>query len=754
MFNEMATLDTWLLAGAVVCVAGVGALQCGPSGTRQRLMRCVSRRTPVVGEQTHARDPVAPPTAQHLAVLDHASLIDATGLAGRIERIRSSLGFTPENWARDVQPLLQRFTEFVQLLPASESHHHAQPGGLIVHGLEVADYALHARNAWRLPLGADAQEQLQHAARYSYAVLIAALLHDIGKVMSDLKVELSLGYGTRPWVPLGGSMKAQGASWYRVAFPEPTERDYRSHERLACMLIQPLVPPPALAWLAQYPPVVEELNAYLTGEGIGGCSIGRGAEAAAPDFGRAPRSAIHRIISEADQRSVADNLKHGTRTRFAAARTVPLIERLMEALRRLLAEGGLPLNRAGAVGYCDGQSLWCVAGTVADAVRKYLADNEVRDSGGAGVPADNNRLFDVWQEYGALVPAPDGGAIWTIDVAVGDWRQRFTVLCFPLSKLYADPARYPRSLPGGAISAAVGRTAADNVNASDVPSTDQPRVELATVGTEITRDEPRLSNAEVTEQVSVRQMIDAANPTGTGSETSAVSDAAGTEPACAPQNDDVHQKTGGLAYLLDAETASALLEDDSPVGGAKGEVPTELREPMRPKQKARRSQTASLATAGRSKPRPNAERFLAWVQDGVASGALPYNESKARVHFVPEGMLLVTPGIFKDYAAAHPDVIEVEPTDDAKTPERWKVVQRDFQKSGYPVPGEPIGASGVGPRVARSFLLHYNIKGAGGRQLMVMRVPEPERFFNPVPPPNALIQSKQVDGAESERGKP
>ena len=198
--------------------------------------------------------------------------------------------------------------------------------------LEVAQYALHFRDAWRLPLGASSEDQLQHTARYSYAVLVAALLHDIGKPMTDLRVELVVGHQIRPWVALAGSMNDQGGTWYRVDFPSAGDRDYGAHARLAIVLLQRLVPAATLVWLGQYPPVLTELTDYLSG----GASAKDGA--------------IGRIVSQADRKSV-DVLLSGPRTRFATARAVPLIERLMEGLRRQLAEGGLPLNRAGATGY-------------------------------------------------------------------------------------------------------------------------------------------------------------------------------------------------------------------------------------------------------------------------------------------------------------------------------------------------------------------------------------------------------------------
>lgn len=668
----------------------------------------------------------AAPSAQHLPVLTYAELIQRAAMQGTDRRVRDSLGLSSASEERDVVPLLQRLAEFVQLLPASESHHHAQPGGLLIHLLEVARYALHFRDAYRLPLGVSPEDQMRHGARYSYAVLVAALLHDIGKPLSDLKVELVTGLESRAWVPMAGSMNEQGGDWYRVDFPEPGTRDYSAHERLPVVLLQRLVPTVSLGWLAQYPPAIHELAAYLSGE------------ATAKD------GALAKIVSQADRKSVAENLLGGPRTRFATARAVPLIERLMEGLRRLLAEGGVPLNRAGATGYCDGESLWCVAKTLAEAVRDYLARNEEKQAGAAGIPADNNRLFDTWQEYGALTPTPEGGAIWTVEVTIGNWRQPFTVLRFPLDRLYSGRERYPRALPAGAVRV-VDAKAGESIETGAALTTEKapqqdstgrvasvdaavPAVPAAAAavdsGPEGRADAPDASGTDAPMLLVLPDLVESPDPIA--------EDARRIQPA--PDQPSVRE----VDFLPEGESAAALVDERgaADVPARLDPVAGQVREPMRPKQKTRRPDRSVAQREGSRQSRPNAERFMAWIQEGVANGALAYNESMARVHFVPEGMLLVTPAIFRDFAQAHPEAIASTTSEDGRTPEPWKQVQRDFQKSGYPVTADSGGAG-------RSYLIHYNIKGAGGRQLSVMLVPEPERFFNPVPPPNAMIQSKQ-----------
>jgi len=41
---------------------------------------------------------------------------------------------------------------------------------------------------------------------------------------------------------------------------------------------------------------------------------------------------------------------------------------------------------------------------------------------------------------------------------------------------------------------------------------------------------------------------------------------------------------------------------------------------------------------------------LAWIVSGVQSGRIPCNEPEARVHGVPDGVLLASPEVFQDYA--------------------------------------------------------------------------------------------------------
>ncbi len=83
---------------------------------------------------------------------------------------------------------IHRFAALVQLLPASQSHHHSIPGGLLDHSLEVTCNAVRLRQGYLLPPEAGAEEQARQASAWTVAVVCAALLHDTGKIAVDMEI--------------------------------------------------------------------------------------------------------------------------------------------------------------------------------------------------------------------------------------------------------------------------------------------------------------------------------------------------------------------------------------------------------------------------------------------------------------------------------------------------------------------------------------------------------------------------------------
>ena len=577
--------------------------------------------------------PAALPAGE-LPVLDFHSLVQRTGVSHTVNALTAKLGFPPEIFDTAVQPMLAAFVDVVQLLPASESHHHAEPGGLLAHTFEVATFALDYRRGQILPKGAPPEAIAEQAHRWTYAVFMAALLHDVGKPIADVCVQLRKGPSvSEAWSPLAGSMAACGATSYRVEFMGRNSRQYELHSKLPVLLLNRLVPPPILGWLSADQSLVRELLSYLAGE--------KGAR----------EGAIHELVSRADSESVRRNLLTGSRVRFSSARRVPLIEHLMHALRAMLKEGGrLPLNRSGAAGWVYSGDLWFVSKRLADEVRAYvLGIDSVED----GIPSDNQRLFDTWQEYGAAVPNPKtGGAVWDVTVIGPDYKHPLTLLRFPLSVLYERVELYPPAMQG--------------------------RIDINEVHAD--REKGRKQVYEtVQEEGVVEEYLEAVDER--------------------PQRE---------------QAAATVPTHSAPM----------LRAAVEP---AWRAATASPLQADAEAPEV-ALRFMGWVQDGLATGRLRFNESGALVHFVPEGMLLVSPRIFREFAKAYGEDGKGGATPDQAQP--GKIIQRQVLRAAWHVRAD----KGIN-------MLTYHVIRGGRRisQLSGVVIEKPARFVNPVPPANPVL---------------
>jgi len=570
-----------------------------------------------------------------LPVLDFHSLVERSGARHIINALSAKLGFPPEIFNAAVQPVVAAFADFVQLLPASESHHHAEPGGLLAHTLEVGNFALDYRRGQILPKGASPEAIGEQAHRWTYAVFIAALLHDVGKPIADVRVHLRSGPSeTKTWSPLAGSMAACGATSYRVEFVGRESRHYELHSKLPVLLLNRFVPAPILGWCSAEEGLTRELLSYLAGDKS------------------AREGVLHELVSRADSESVRRNLLTGSRVRFSSARRVPLIEHLMHALRAMLKEGGrLPLNRSGAAGWvCDGD-LWFVSKRLADEVRAYL---QGIDSVEDGIPSDNQRLFDTWQEYGAAVPNPKtGGAVWDVTVVGPDYQHPLTLLRFPLSVLYERMEFYPPAMQG--------------------------RIDINERGAESEKGKQQVYETVQEEKV-IEEYLEAVDER--------------------PQPEQAVAKVPSHSAPM-------------------------LRAAVEP---AWRAATGRPLQADAEAPEA-AMRFMGWVQEGLATGRLRFNESGALVHFVPEGMLLVSPRIFREFAKAHGEDGKGSATPDEEA-QPGKGIQRQVLRAAWHVRAD----KGIN-------MLTYHVIRGGRRisQLSGVVIEKPARFVNPVPPANPVL---------------
>ena len=288
---------------------------------------------------------------------------------------------------------IHRYAEQVQLLPASEAHHHAYLGGMLDHGLELVACSLKLRQSYLLPTGAAPEDQAAQTDAWSAGIAYGALLHDIGKIAVDMLVERQDGRLWHPW---------QGPLDQPYRFRYIKGRDYHLHGAAAGLLYTQILGRPILDWLSGFPALWASLLYVLAGQ-----------------YERA--GVLGELVIQADRASTAQNIG-GNPSKALQAPIHSLQHHLISGLRHLV-QHELKLNQPGAAGWLTHDALWLVSKTVTDKLRAYLLSQSIE-----GIPSSNLAVFDELQSHGLVEPTPEGKTIWTALVAQGTWQQSFTFL--------------------------------------------------------------------------------------------------------------------------------------------------------------------------------------------------------------------------------------------------------------------------------------------------------------------------------------
>lgn len=339
-----------------------------------------------------------------------ASLLATSRRQKLLEHIWQRTSLSRQQFAALYLAPLERYAELVQQFPASESHHHAYPGGLLDHGLEIVAYALKLRQSHLLPAGTTPEDQAAQAEAWTAATAYAALLHDIGKIAVDLHVEISDGSVWHPW---------HGPLQHPYRFRYRKDREYRLHSAASGLLYNRLLDRDILDWLSGYRELWTALLYVLAGQYELAGVLGE-------------------LVTQADRASVAQELG-GDPVRAMAAPKHALQRKLLEGLRYLLKEE-LKLNQPQASdGWLTQDALWLVSKTVSDKLRAHLLSQGIE-----GIPANNTAVFNILQDHGMLQATPDDKAIWKA-VVTGDagWTHTFTLLRLVPALIWENGERPP-----------------------------------------------------------------------------------------------------------------------------------------------------------------------------------------------------------------------------------------------------------------------------------------------------------------------
>jgi hypothetical protein len=559
-----------------------------------------------------------------------------------------------------------------------------------------------------VPMNAEAERvnALKHV--WTFGVATAALLHDIGKTISDQRVTLfgsSLPTNGRMWQPMVGSMAAQGAEAYQVQFID--SRTYEDHARLGVMLMQRIVPAHVLAWMGDKDPSL--LKQILDVLSDSQC-----------------QNVIKEIVRKADSESTRLNLLSGSKSRFKTARETPLIDLLDQGLVRLLASGKLRLNVAGGHGFvwedADGfGDLILVVPRVMDTLREHLQD--ALSEGARGIPSDNITLYGTLQDYGRIRPTEEGRSVWR--VIVQGIPKSLTVLRFARGSVtFKALTHWPASFEGEirAVTAAASSAECADTDEMDVaPSAHAGPIEQAPGAKgQATRQQHGVHAARMERPF----WMDGDDDPQTLAET------------VAPRSISIASARAEEATAVEVVSASAGLmppEDmPAPISSEGSQAASQKPKKAVPSMKDPNRKT--------TQKQENLEVFEDWLRIGLKSGHLRYNDGKSALHFHKEGdttvALLISPALYQRYIKEK-DPEQWSKVDAAQIPrEVWVPLQSSLLKAH-------AHKMRVDGKIKRT-VFKYATKGSGVFQCNVLT--DPVSLFQHVPEPNPYISGEVSTG--------
>ncbi|WP_313486784.1 MobH family relaxase [Stutzerimonas kunmingensis] len=302
-----------------------------------------------------------------------------------MNKLERQSGLSPEQFKNYLEPILLAYAELVHFLPASQHHHHNYMGGLIRHGLETACFMLD----WMVLTKFDHELTPANASmrlrRWYVAGIIAALFHDAGKAITDVKV-LSFE-GDQEWCMGTKTIHEWAVQNHLTRYFITWVKDrHERHKQQTTVLIGTLVTTEIREWLIE-----------------GGTDIWVALVSATGD----QPGPLTRAVKIADSRSVrSDCERHGNADNGSS---VSIRQLCLDAMRYMIDDRTWTFNGPDSRLWKTHDGIFLVW----DAGSAEIIQHATRDTAN-NFPSTDSDLLAAMSENELIEKCPDGSLLWLV----------------------------------------------------------------------------------------------------------------------------------------------------------------------------------------------------------------------------------------------------------------------------------------------------------------------------------------------------
>ena len=355
-----------------------------------------------------------PPVDTGLPALSVAEVIAPQ--AELLQRLRDAYGADPTTFERDITAVVERYAQFVHLLPATPDAYFRDAGGLFRMGLEVGFFALQATDSAIFSGRQTLTQRSTLEPRWRYATFVAGLCSEVHRTLSHFIVTDDHGHEWPAYLqPLGTWLGQEKASRYYVRW-RPKAREARA---LGVVALSHIVTAPIMQHLADGNAVViPHLMASLTG------------------------TALYREANTLDQlvrrasALVIDRELNCNADFFGKPQLGSHLERyLVDAMRRLVAQGAWVANAEKSRLWHGEDGMFVLWPQAASDMIALLHQDQL-----PGIPKAAGTIAEILAAAGVIEPRSDGSLLWDVFVPNGPANSPALKVASPLLLLSATEA--------------------------------------------------------------------------------------------------------------------------------------------------------------------------------------------------------------------------------------------------------------------------------------------------------------------------